>query len=82
MDFLIEMLDKLLENLNRILGNQEKTLRESPVPSLPSRNQALAIAAKNYAKTDIEIWWPCPVLLDLFILSHYALRPPPPYTPQ
>lgn len=54
-DFLIEMLDKLLENLNRILGNQEKTLRESPVPSLPSRNQALAIAAKNYAKTDIEI---------------------------
>ena len=36
--------------------------------SLPSRNTILAIAVKDYAKTDTKVLWSCPVLLDLFTL--------------
>ena len=39
--------------------------------SFPSRNKTLAVAAKNYAKTDIKISWPCPILLDFFALPRY-----------
>ena len=36
--------------------------------SLPSRNKTLAVAVKNYAKTDIKVLWSCPVLPNLSIL--------------
>ena len=41
------------------------------MPSFPSRNKILAVAAKNYTKTDIKISSPCPILLDFFALSRY-----------
>ena len=38
------------------------------VPSLPSRNQTLAIAVKKHAKVDMKLLLSCPVLLDFSIL--------------
>ena len=41
------------------------------MPSIPFRNTALVIAAKNYEETVINVFWSSPFLLDFFTLSHY-----------
>ena len=38
---------------------------EPSIPSLPARNKTLTAVAKNCAKTDIKVFWFCPVLLEL-----------------
>ena len=45
--------------------------RHSPVSSLPSRNQTLAIAVKKHAKVDIKLFFSCPILLDFSTLARY-----------
>ena len=42
--------------------------RQRAAPSLLSRNQSLAIVAKNYAKADIKDFWCCPLLHYLFTM--------------
>ena len=46
---------------------------QSLVPSLPSRNKTLVIAAKRYGETDIKVFWSFPFLLDFFTLPHNFL---------
>ena len=59
------------------IGSQEirkcsKTLKfgwaHSVVPSLPSRNQTLAIAAENHANIERKLFFSCPVFLEYSIL--------------
>ena len=40
----------------------------SPAPSLPSRNQIMAIAVKKHAKVDGKLFLSSPILLDFSIL--------------
>ena len=40
------------------------------MPSLPSRNKTLVIAAKIHTETDIKVYWSFPNLLDFLTLSH------------
>ena len=39
--------------------------------SLPPKNKAFVTAAKNYKKTDIQVFWFFPFLFDLLTLIHY-----------
>ena len=34
------------------------------MPSLLSKTKTFVLAAKNYAKVDIKVFWSCPILLD------------------
>lgn len=45
--------------------------RQSVVPSLPFKNKALVIAAKNYARLDLKVVCLRPILLNFFTLSHH-----------
>ena len=45
--------------------------RQSLVPSLPSRNKTLVIAAKHYEETDIKMFLYFPFLRDFFTVPHY-----------
>ena len=53
--------------LRKYQKNVKCGCRRSPIPSLPSRNQTLAIAVKKHAKLDIFLN-SCPILLYLLTL--------------
>ena len=48
--------------------------RQSLVPSLPFRNKIFVIAAKNYAKLNLKVFWSCPICL-ISLISHINLFP-------
>lgn len=57
----------------QIIGNQEvisKLGGDRLVPSLPFKNQFLAIVVKTYAKADVKVFWICTILLDFFNCCH------------
>ena len=54
---------------HQIVGNQgviSKMGGDRLVPSLPFKNQFLAVVVKTYAKADVKVFWICTILLDFF----------------
>ena len=64
---------KILGN-EEIFGKSEIAWRHSLVPSLPSRNETLAIAVKQHTKVDIRILFSCPVFywISLFYSKYFS----------
>ena len=52
------------------IGKISNRWKQSPVPSLPSRNKVLVIVVKNYTKIDTKVSSPCPILLNFLTLFH------------
>ena len=61
---------KTLYKTRNYWKNLKNGWRQSLVPSLHPKNKTLALVTKNYSKTDIKVFSPCPASLDPLALFH------------